>query len=363
MGVDFNIGQHPFFIKGNSMASSNKVVNSSASLQTYMKNIKHFSLSSEETEKKNLEWSTEYSKSFTEFEQNCKIFTSNILNVNPEFDKLKAKSIGEAQAIQKRDLKLRSKLVNLNLRLVVKIAYQYPNAKNNIMDLISEGNIGLMKGIDRFDVSRGVPLIGFVCDWIKAYMIRFIMNNARLMKIATTEDQKKLYFNLNKCRAKLEASGITATDELLAEQLQVNIEDVREMSMRLAAPEASLQVGVEADDENSGPRMDSIKSDEFLADSQIEFDQEKSFRSELFSKFRASLPKILSNKTKKNLYVEVFERRFLQFEEESESTLQEIGDENGISRERVRQIDLKVWNMMHDFMKDETCWNEIRGTL
>jgi RNA polymerase sigma-32 factor len=101
-----------------------------------------------------------------------------------------------------------ARLVTANLRLVVKLAYEYRRAYKNIMDLIQEGNIGLMQAVKRYDPYRGVKLSSYAAWWIRAYILRFILNNWRLVKLGTTQAQRKLFFNLNKEKAKLAALGI-----------------------------------------------------------------------------------------------------------------------------------------------------------
>ena len=113
-----------------------------------------------------------------------------------------------------------------NLRLVVKIAYEYRRAYKNIMDLVQEGNIGLMQAVKRYDPYRGVKLSSYAAWWIRAYILRFILNNWRLVKLGTTQAQRKLFFNLRKKRAELAAMGIDPTDAEIAKRLNVPETDV-----------------------------------------------------------------------------------------------------------------------------------------
>src|SRR4029077_13572218 len=109
-----------------------------------------------------------------------------------------AVKFGETQ-----DPAIAAHLVTANMRLVVKIAYEYRRAYKNIMDLIQEGNIGLMQAVKRYDPYRGVKLSSYAAWWIRAYILRFILNNWRLVKLGTTQAQRKLFFNLNKEKARL----------------------------------------------------------------------------------------------------------------------------------------------------------------
>jgi RNA polymerase sigma-32 factor len=127
------------------------------------------------------------------------------------------------------DVDVAARLVTANLRLVVKLAYEYRRAFKNMMDLVQEGNIGLMQAVKRYDPYRGVKLSSYAAWWIRAYMLRFILNNWRLVKIGTTQAQRKLFFNLSKEKAKLKALGIEPTSEEIAKRLNVAETDVVEM--------------------------------------------------------------------------------------------------------------------------------------
>ena len=144
----------------------------------------------------------------------------------------------ETQALAEKFVKTQdsaaaARLVTANLRLVVKIAYEYRRAYKNIMDLIQEGNIGLMQAVKRYDPYRGVKLSSYAAWWIRAYILRFILNNWRLVKLGTTQAQRKLFFNLRKKRAELVAMGIEPTDAEIAKRLNVAESEVVEMDVRL----------------------------------------------------------------------------------------------------------------------------------
>ena len=149
-------------------------------------------------------------------------------------------------------------LIEANLRLVVKIAYEYRRAHKNLLDLVQEGNIGLIQAVSKFDPYRGVKLSSYAAFWIRAYILKFILNNWRLVKIGTTQAQRKLFFNLRKEREKLEQLGFQPTTALLAEKLDVPEKEVIEMERRLAAPEASLDAplgGGDDDGDAHAPRL------------------------------------------------------------------------------------------------------------
>src|SRR5690606_9681243 len=139
--------------------------------------------------------------------------------------------------VEEGDTTAARRLVEANLRLVVKIAYEYRRAHRNLLDLIQESNMGLMQAGRQYDPYRGVKLSSYAAWWIRAYILKFILNNWRLVKIGTTQAQRKLFFNLKKEREKLEQLGFHPEPALLAERLDVREKDVIEMEKRLAAPE------------------------------------------------------------------------------------------------------------------------------
>ncbi|MGB5812822.1 MAG: sigma-70 family RNA polymerase sigma factor, partial [Polyangiales bacterium] len=148
------------------------------------------------------------------------------------------------QYFEDGDVEAAKRLVTSNLRLVVKIAYDYRQAYKNILDLVQEGNIGLMQAVKKYDPYKGVKLSSYAAWWIRAYILRYILNNHRLVKVGTTQAQRKLFFNLQKEKAKLSAMGIEPTAAVIAERLDVPERDVVSMDMRLAAGDASLDAPV-----------------------------------------------------------------------------------------------------------------------
>jgi RNA polymerase sigma-32 factor len=136
------------------------------------------------------------------------------------------------------------KLVTSNLRIVVMIAREYQRAFHNLLDLVQEGNVGLMEAVKNFDPYRGIRFPSYAVWWIRAYIIRYIMNNWRLVKVGTTQAQRKLFFNLQKERDRLEREGFTPEPKLIAQRLDVKEKEVVEMSQRLAARDASIDAPV-----------------------------------------------------------------------------------------------------------------------
>jgi RNA polymerase sigma-32 factor len=234
---------------------------------------------------------------------------------------------------------LAARLVTANLRLVVKIAYEYRRAYRNIMDLVQEGNIGLMQAVKRYDPYRGVKLSSYAAWWIRAYMLRFILNNWRLVKIGTTQAQRRLFFNLSKEKAKLTAMGIEPTPEEIAKRLNVDESEVVEMDRRLARSDASLDAPVKDGEARSTSRLELLPSTGESPDSVAENAEIEELLKVQLDEFR----KTLSGKD-----VAIFDKRLVADEP---LTLQELGDEFGVSRERVRQLEARLTGKLRDYLK------------
>lgn len=229
------------------------------------------------------------------------------------------------QYILTKDIKIRNLIANHNLRLVMAIANEY--SRNQ--ELISEGCIGLVHGIEKFDPTRGYKLSTYVSHWIRAYILNFIVNNAKLVKLGTTQSQRKLFFNLKKERAKLEAQGIDVTSEMLAERLVVSEKDVKEMEVRLKQ-ESSLNETINNGDViNDTTKLDLVVSDTATPDEALAMAEKEVLIKKHFDLFRGSLA---PNEKK------IFELRIL----EDKETLRNLGDQFDISHERIRQLEDKI---------------------
>jgi RNA polymerase sigma-32 factor len=239
------------------------------------------------------------------------------------------------------DLDAAATLVTANLRLVVKIAYEYRRAHKQIPDLIQEGSIGLMQAVKKYDPYKGVKLSTYAAWWIRAYILRFILNNARLVKLGTTQAQRKLFFNLQKERAKLSAMGIEPTAEQIGKRLNVSTEDVVQMDRRLSAGDASLDAPVRAGEADAPNRVDLLvesgqRVDDVLAQAEVDEmvkDKIHAFGAQLQGKEAT-----------------IFEQRMLADEPR---TLQELGETFGVSRERVRQLEKRVQTKLKEYLARE----------
>jgi RNA polymerase sigma-32 factor len=230
------------------------------------------------------------------------------------------------------------RLVTANLRLVVKIAYEFARASKNVLDLIQEGNVGLMEAVKKFDPSRGIRFPSYAVWWIRAYIYRFLLNNWRLVKIGTTQAQRKLFFNLRKETERLEAEGFKPQPLLLAQRMGVKESEVREMQERMAQSEVSLDQPLGANEDTNLLEMlpDEGNPEQSAADSEF-----REFAREKVQKFASQL---------KDKELEIFNARLLA---EDPMTLQEIGERYGISRERVRQIETRLKKRLKEFLKTE----------
>ena len=240
-----------------------------------------------------------------------------------------------------QDPAIARRLVTANLRLVVKLAYEYRRAYKNMMDLIQEGNIGLMQAVKRYDPYRGVKLSSYSAWWIRAYMLRFILNNWRLVKLGTTQAQRKLFFNLNKQKAKLTAMGIDATPALIAERLGVKEGEVIEMDRRMASGEASLDAPLGDSEGRSVARVELMAADQRGTDDKVASEQLGELVNKHLAKFREGLEG-------KDLII--FDKRVVS---EEPLTLQRLGDEFGVSRERVRQLESRLVGKLRTYLQAE----------
>ena len=230
---------------------------------------------------------------------------------------------------ENNDEKAAHRLVTSNLRLVVKIAMDFNRYwSKNLLDLIQEGNLGLLQAVRKFDPYRGIKFSYYASFWIKAYMLKFIMDNWKLVKIGTTQTQRKLFFNLAKEREKLIAQGFSPDPELLSERLDVKKEEVVEMSQRLGGWEISLSSPVGDDSRDSYEAL--LPDPGRSVDEQLSEHERRRLLGEKLKEFR----KTLSGKK-----ADIFDNRIMA---EKPLTLRELGDKYHISRERIRQIQEKI---------------------
>jgi RNA polymerase sigma-32 factor len=247
------------------------------------------------------------------------------------------------------------KLVASNLRLVVKIAHEYRRTAFQLLDLVQEGNLGLMQAVKKYDPWKGVKLSSYAAWWIRAYIIRFLMENWRMVKLGTTQAQRKLFFNLAKEREKLLARGIDPTPRLLAKNLDVEEREVEEMAARMAGDDLSLDAPLSAGDEDSRQtHLDRVTASEASGADDRMGDEE------LRRIFREKL-EVFSRTITDEKERFIFDRRLLPPDGEAPLTLQEVGDRFKLTRERARQIEAKLTARLRDWLKAEIPDFELMG--
>jgi len=235
------------------------------------------------------------------------------------------------------DLEAARHLVLSHLRFVVHIARGYLGYGLPMGDLVQEGNVGLMKAVKRFDPTVGVRLVSFAVHWIRAEIHEYVLRNWRLVKVATTKSQRKLFFNLRKMKKNL-AWLSEAETQAVARDLGVEVSDVREMEQRLSARDMSFDPAPEADeDENYSPAMylPASNADPALEVEREEWDENSSDRLEL------ALER-LDERSRS-----IVKRRWMT---DDKATLHELADEYGISAERVRQVETNAINKLKGLM-------------
>jgi len=231
-------------------------------------------------------------------------------------------------------------MVTSNLRLVVKIALEFQRVwMQNLLDLIQEGNIGLMQAVKKFDPYKNVKFSYYASFWIKAYILKFIMDNWRLVKIGTTQGQRKLFFKLRKEKQKLIEEGFDPKPKLLSERLGVSEREITDMDQRLDGWDVSLDAPVK--DDSDTEKIEFLKTTVESAEDQVA-------KKEIETLIHNKIEEFKKQMTQREL--EIFEKRIFS---DDPVTLQEIGDSYGISRERVRQVEKNILKRLKEFFKQE----------
>jgi RNA polymerase sigma-32 factor len=231
------------------------------------------------------------------------------------------------------------RLVTANLRLVVKLAYEFARATKNVLDLIQEGNVGLMEAVKNFDPEHGIRFPSYAVWWVRAYIYRYLINNWRLVKIGTTQAQRKLFFNLRKETERLEREGFKPQPLLLAHRMGVRESDVREMQERMGQSEVSLDQPTGGGEDSDTRLLDVIPDSGHNPETETADREWRDFARDKVKQFADTL----TGKER-----DIFDARLLA---EDPETLQEIGARFGISRERVRQIETRLKRRLKEFIE------------
>jgi RNA polymerase sigma-32 factor len=237
------------------------------------------------------------------------------------------------------DRKAAERLVTANLRFVVKVAAEYSKFGARMIDLIQEGNVGLMHAVREFNPYKGVKLITYAVWWIRGYIQEYLMKNYSQVRIGTTQAQKKLFYHLNKEKAKLDALGNAPDVKLLSSRLGVTEDEVREMEKRLSGRD--LSIDAPQGDEDDGRRWVESQTDSNAigADDSLALREEKEI-------FYREIDKIVGQLNDKEKYI--LQNRVLG---DPPKTLQEVGDHFGITRERSRQLEERVIEKIKEHFK------------
>ena len=225
---------------------------------------------------------------------------------------------------EEKDLEAARQLVRANLRFVIKIATEYARLGSKMIDLIQEGNVGLMHAVREYNPYKGVRLISYAVWWIRGYIREYLLKNYSQIKIATTRSQKKLFYNLQNEINKLEAQGYQPNIKLLSQKLNVPEKDVKTMQVRMSSKEVSLD----------HPLIQHSELPLQNLDQQIQPTDEMLALKEELSLLQEHIEKVRPHLNEKELYL--LDHRFLS---DRPQTLQQIGKKYKISRERVRQIE------------------------
>jgi RNA polymerase sigma-32 factor len=237
------------------------------------------------------------------------------------------------------DAEAAAKLVTSNLRLVVKIAMEHQCYwMRNLLDLVQEGNVGLLQAVKKFDPFRGIKFSYYASFWVKAYILKFIMDNWRLVRLGTTQAQRKLFYSLRREKEKLRSQGIVAGPRLLSERLGVREQDVVDMEQRLDSWELSLDAPVR--EQSDEAHQNFIPDEQRSAEDALADDELRTLFHEQLMAFRETLD------DKKR---DILDQRLLS---DNPATLNDLGERHSISRERVRQIQEQLLSKLRAYLRE-----------
>ncbi len=237
------------------------------------------------------------------------------------------------------DLESAYKLTTANLMLVIKIAMTFKREWQNLMDLIQEGNVGLMKAVKNFDPFRGVRLSAYATWWIKSYILKHILDNWRLVRVGTTNARRKLLFNLKREKEKLEREGFDPTTKLLAERFGVDETEVIDVSASIGAMDVSIDTPVRPD--STMTPAQTLSQDGQSVEENVELKQFRQILNEKIENFKARL-----NPNE----IEILNNRILS---EDPLSLQEIGEQRGVTREAVRQAEQRLLKKFKTYIEEK----------
>ena len=242
--------------------------------------------------------------------------------------------------VEDGDVDAAKQLVLSNLRLVVKISMEYRRAWTNTLDLIQEGNVGLMEAVQRFDPYQGVKLSSYAVYWIRAYILKYILDNMRSVRLGTTRASRKLFFRLNKEKRELERQGYEVEPRLLAERLDVSEDDVIDMEARLSRPDVSFDAPVRSDESDGMTFGDRMAAPGVSSEATVGANELRRVFLETIAEFAEGL---------EDRDRQILDERILA---EEPRTLADLGEEFAVSRERVRQLEAKLVKRLRAYMEE-----------
>lgn len=238
-----------------------------------------------------------------------------------------------------RDPEAAGRLVTANLELVVRIARMFRRAVRNMLDLIQEGNVGLIQALERFDPEQGVRFSTYAGFWVRAYILKFLLDNARMVRVGTTNSRRKLLYNLNREKRRLEEAGYTVGPKLLAERFGVTESEVVDVERSLSGPDLSLDAPIGLD--GGTTRGDLLPAPSRSVEDEVAEREMQGLVQAKLAEFRTRLGE---------RDAVIFDRRLLADEP---ATLQEIGDQFGITREAIRQTESRLSARLKEFLQEQ----------
>lgn len=232
------------------------------------------------------------------------------------------------------------RLITANLMMVVHVASTFRRTARNLLDLVQEGNLGLLQAIEKFDPEMGVRLPTYAAWWVRAYIIKYLLDNARMVRVGTTNARRKLLYNLRREQARLEAAGYEVGPKLLAERFQVSETDVRDVQKALRGGDLSLDAPI-GDEEGDRTRGDTIAAEAPSVEEQVARRELQERMQEALSRFRGDL-----NERERA----ILDERMLA---DDPLTLQALGDRFGTTREAVRQQEARLMGRLREFLGKE----------
>jgi RNA polymerase sigma-32 factor len=256
-----------------------------------------------------------------------------------------------ARSFLRGDLQAGHTLVTSNLRFVVKVAYEYRSYGIRMADLIQEGNIGLMKAVQKFDPDKNIRLISYAVWWIRAYIQNYILKSWSLVKLGTTQAQRKLFFSLARTRRELEkmnpGGGAALNVDDIAARLRVKPQEVREMEQRMGGRDLSLDAPMGEDGSNS--HVDFVASESAGQDEEVADRQEAGL---IGDRVRVALARLDARERF------IIEQRVMN---DRPMTLKELGEHFGFSRERARQLEIRARDKLKSELQQLAAEVELEG--